>query len=182
MAKLFQHGVGLVTQIKGIVGKGEMFPQVQAVPGSTGQVDLPSAGSKRVVRGIDYPSVFHLLRVFANGGEVLSGVLTERLSHGIQIVQHGVVALAEVTGLGEPVHHLQVDVAMIIVAPRCMRHAIPDALQTCRKASGTGGVNHKIATEVVEGVLKFRIIGIPAIGFQSLRRGQVLKRIGRRSE
>ena len=77
-----------------------MFPQVQAVPGSTGQVDLPSAGTERVVRGIDYPSVFYLRRVFANGGEVLGGVLTERLAHGIQIVQHGVVALAEVTGFG----------------------------------------------------------------------------------
>jgi len=63
------------------------------------------------------------------------GCFAKRLQRRRQQIEEGPVTLRQIGGLGEPVVHLQVDVAVIIRMPGRVVSIIPEALQIGRQRS-----------------------------------------------
>ena len=155
---------------------------MQAIPSRSRKIDLPTSRTERIVRGIDHPTIFHLIGILANGLQIFMSILTEWFTHGIEVIQHSQMTLAEISRLRKPIHHLEIDVAMIIVSPRRVNHPIPNALKSGRKASRPGGINHEIAPEVKEDFFQSHIIRVLAICLQALKCRHVLKQTIRHSQ
>ena len=67
-------------------------------------------------------------------------------------------ALAEIGGIHKPVVHLEVDVCMVVGAPRRGVAVVPDALEVGGQVSGAGATDHQVARELEQERFKPRIL------------------------
>ena len=134
------------------------------------------------MRGVNHPSVLHLTGILANGLQVFTGILAERFAHRMQIIQHRQVALAQVAGFRQPVDHLEVDIAVIVVSPWSSKHSVPYALKSGWQTPWPGGLNHEVTAKVEERFLQAWVVGLLAVGFQTLECRHILKHTWRRTQ
>ena len=147
---------------------------MKPIPCGSRQIDLPSSRSEWIVRCVNYPSVIIRSCIYrlSYSLQILLGILFERLAHSIEIVEHRQMAFRKIANLGQPVYHLEIYVAMIVVSPWCRYHSVPNALQSGRQTAGTRSLNHKIASESENQFLKSVVRVRLTVSSQTFRCGQ----------
>ena len=172
VGRLLQYFV-VVSEEAAVARKIVVVPEVCGEPRTSERREVPRHILARE-RRCEAEDVARYGRCPATCAEVRLRRYTARLHERADEVEERQLALRESRRASQPVVHLQIDVVMVVDAPRSVDVVVPQALQVSRQIVGTRRRDEQVATELIVELLQV-VVGLAlAVSLKTAVHGQVV--------
>ena len=147
-AEFLEDRIDAGAEVFFVAGEGVVVPEVLGEPGPVAHAPAGSGAAEDAVFPTSRPTAHAV------------GALRVLAAHGNDRVKPfavGLEALAKIGCIHEPVVHLEVDVRVVIGAPRRIVAIVPDALEVGGQIAGARATDHQVARELENERLEFGI-------------------------